>query len=120
MCENKSTTQRGAGSSGNSVVCHEREFWKVLLRERKRHTARRVASVPSVVLTGVGGVYSRGVPSLDRGPCLTRGYLRWGPTWPGGVSKVGAPPSRGRGYLRRKPCLARWVPNAGFNYYRCY
>ena len=25
---------------------------KVLLRERKRHTARRVVSIPSVVLTG--------------------------------------------------------------------
>ena len=29
---------------------------EVLLRERKRHTARRVASTPSVVLTGGGGV----------------------------------------------------------------
>ena len=44
---------------------------KVLLRERKRHTARHVASTPSVVLTGVnpipgpdpdGGTPSLGVP----------------------------------------------------------
>ena len=30
---------------------------KVLLRERKRHTDRRLASTPSVVLTGGGGGY---------------------------------------------------------------
>ena len=59
---------------------------KVLLRERKRHTARRVVSTPSVVLTGypprpdlAGGGYLTWVPP----PVLT-----WGGTWPG------YPPSR--------------------------
>ena len=54
----------------------------VLLRERKRHTARRVASTHSVVLGGGGGVPTLvgGVPTLVRGeylPC-------WGGTHPGG------------------------------------
>ena len=43
---------------------------KVLLRERKRHTARRVASTPYVVLTG------------------------YPPSWPGGVPDLGTPPGR--------------------------
>ena len=48
---------------------------KVLLRERKRHTARRVASTPYVVLTG----YPPGrVPPLARVPPQP-GY----PPWPG-------------------------------------
>ena len=44
---------------------------KVLLREHKRHTARRVVSTPSVVLTGYhpvltwqGGTLPGGVPHL--------------------------------------------------------
>ena len=60
---------------------------KVLLREHKRHTARRVVSTPSVVLTGyptwqgtpvltwLGGYPARGVPYLGT-PILT---------WPGGT-----------------------------------
>ena len=61
---------------------------KVLLRERKRHTARRVVSTPSVVLTGYpppGGVPGPdrvpppgGYPDLD----LT-GYPPWGGTQSG-------------------------------------
>ena len=35
---------------------------KVLLRERKRHTARRVASTPYVVLTGYPPPPSQGTP----------------------------------------------------------
>ena len=48
---------------------------KVLLRERKRHTARRVVSTPSVVLPGYppGGVPDPGTP-------------------PGGVPDPGTPP----------------------------
>ena len=61
---------------------------KVLLRERKRHTARRVVSTPSVVLPGYppppGGVPDQGTP-------------------PGGVPDPGTPPG---GYLT-------WVPPLG-------
>ena len=50
---------------------------KVLLRERNRHTARRVASTPSVVLTREGGGYpipAVGIPHLGyRHPDLARG-----------------------------------------------
>ena len=48
---------------------------KVLLRERKRHTARRVVTIPSVVLTGYppiltwpGGYPAWGVPYLGTPP----------------------------------------------------
>ena len=59
---------------------------KVLLRERKRHTARRVVSTPSVVLTGypphlTGYPPGGGYPDLD----LT-GYP------PGGGTQSGTPP----------------------------
>ena len=42
---------------------------KVLLRERKRHTSRRIASTPSVVLAGPGGTLSqdRGDPQKGHG-----------------------------------------------------
>ena len=55
---------------------------KVLLRERKRHTARRVVSTPSVVLTGY--------PLAGYPPILTwlRGYPTWVPPW------QGTPPGR--------------------------
>ena len=55
---------------------------KVLLHERKRHTARRVVSTPSVVLTGYPPP-GRVPPHPD----LAGGY----PTW---VSPTGYPPSR--------------------------
>ena len=60
---------------------------KVLLRERKRHTARRVVSTPSVVLPGSG------TPPLG-------GYLDLG-TPPGGVTRTSVPPPGG--YLTRVP-----------------
>ena len=42
---------------------------KVLLRERKRHTARRVLSTPSVVLTGYPPPHpGRGVPYMGTPP----------------------------------------------------
>ena len=55
---------------------------KVLLHERKKHTARRVASTPSIVLSGAGVPW--GTPSQDRG---TLGYPhsdldRHPPSWP--------------------------------------
>ena len=70
---------------------------KVLLRERKRHTARRVASTPYVVLTGyppprpdlAGGVPDLGTPQQGtprQGTPPARSG--WGGTWPG------YPPSR--------------------------
>ena len=70
---------------------------KVLLRERKRHTARRVASTRYAV--GGGGVPTLGggrVSTFPGGggvPTLGRGYLpsRGGPTF---LAKVGTPLSR--------------------------
>ena len=68
---------------------------KVLLRERKRHTARRVVSTPSVVLPGYppGGGTWPGYP--PQGGYLTRVPPRGG-TWPGyppgGVPDPGNPP----------------------------
>ena len=71
---------------------------KVLLRERKRHTARRVASVCHAI--PVGGTYAGGgVPTLGGGvPTLVGGYLPWwGSTYPGG----GGGTYPGGGYLPR-------------------
>ena len=48
---------------------------KVLLRERKRHTACRVVSTPSLVLTGYPPW--QGTPHPD----LARGYPTWVPPW---------------------------------------
>ena len=63
----------------------------VLLRERKRHTARRVVSTPSVVLTG----YPPPRPDLAQGCTLLGGTLL---SWPGGYPtwvnpRQGIPPS---------------------------
>ena len=63
-------------------------FWNktVLLRERKRHTARRVASTRSVILGGGGGTYPGGGGTNPGGggtypgggvPTLVGGYLPW-------------------------------------------
>ena len=54
---------------------------KVLLRERQRHTARRVVSTPSIVLTGYPPH-----PDLAQGGYPAGGYPTWYPTW--------VPPSR--------------------------
>ena len=74
---------------------------KVLLRERKRHTARRVASTPYVVLTWVPPC--QGTPPAGYPPILTwsGGYLTWVPPGrvpphqgipPGGPGRVPPPP----------------------------
>ena len=75
---------------------------KVLLRERKRHTARHVVSTPSVVLPGYppppppggggGGVTGPGSP--------LGGYRTWVPPGGGGggyLTRVPPPPPRGGG-----------------------
>ena len=69
---------------------------KVLLRERKRHTAHRIASTLSVVLVGEGDTHRRGgypipgqgVPHLGVLPVLT---------WPGGYPRVPPPPGKNMG-----------------------
>ena len=85
---------------------------KVLLRERKRHTARRVVSTPSVVLPGYpppgGGTWPR-YPPGGTWPGTPRGGVPDpgtppGGTWPGyppGGTWLGYPP--GGGYLTRVP-----------------
>ena len=66
-----------------------RQNKKVLLRERKRHTARRVVTTPSVVLTDLvrGGYPARGVPYLGTPQAGYPPIL----TWPGGVPYLGTP-----------------------------
>ena len=54
---------------------------KVLLRKRKRHTARRVVSTPSVVLPGYPPPPPRGGPGTPPGGYLTQVPPRG--TWPG-------------------------------------
>ena len=79
---------------------------KVLLRERKRHTARHVVSTPSVVLPGYpprGGYPVRYPPGGVPGQVPPRGvYLVRYPDPPGGVYPVRYPP-RGGGYPVRSP-----------------
>ena len=97
---------------------------KVLLRERKRHTARRVMSTPSVVLPGYpprggrggtwpgtppGGVPDPGTPPGGYLTCIPPGgYLTWVP--PRGVPDLGTPPG---GYLTWVPPLTRVPPQGG-------
>ena len=73
-------------------------YKKVLLRERKRHTARRVVSTPSVVLPGYpprGGVPGQVTPPGGSGtPPGGSGYP------PGGGTQSGTPPG-GAGYPPR-------------------
>ena len=81
---------------------------KVLLRERKRHTARCVANTRYVVLTGYppwGGNRSGTPPGGSGYPLPPRGYLVRSP---GGVS--GYPP---RGYLVRYPPGGSGYPPPG-------
>ena len=94
------------GPSGNK---------KVLLRERKRHTARRVTSTPYVVLTGYpphpdlarGGTLAWGVPDLGTPhqgtPCQGTPYQG---TPPARVPPARVPPQVGPG---RVP--PQWLPH---------
>ena len=98
-----------------SVVLANRGHKKVLLRERKRHTARCVANTPYVVLTGYpprggsgyppGGVGGSGYPpggGVRVPPLGGSGYP------PGGCTRSGTPPG-GSGYPRG----GVWVPPRG-------
>ena len=85
---------------------------KVLLRERKRHTARRVVSTPSVILTGYPPVltWPRGVPC--QGGTLLGGTLL-------GVPYLGTPHPGPGAPCQGVPCLGvpcrgypTWVPPA--------
>ena len=80
-------------------------YKKVLLRERKKHTDRRVVSIPSVVLTGYppvltwpGGDPARGYPTwvpLAGYPLAGYPPAGYPPAWypPAGYPLVGYPPS---------------------------
>ena len=100
---------------------------KVLLRERKRHTARRVASTPYVVLTGYppiltwpGGYPAGGVPDLGTPPSRAppgrvpppAGYPLPGrvPPWQGTRPLAGYPPA---GYPPGRVPPARVPPHQG-------
>ena len=90
---------RIASAGGSSSSPNRSENKKVLLRERKRHTARHVSSAPSVVLSQGGGYlipgqglpipgqgihhpWTGGTPSLAGVPSCwpVLGYP-WGGTW---------------------------------------
>ena len=93
---------------------------KVLLRERKRHTARRVVSTPSVVLPGYPPPGGGGLgPGTPRGGGLPDPGFVWVPRGGGGVPDPGTPrggpgtPSGGGGYLTRVPPGGVWVPRGG-------
>ena len=77
---------------------------KVLLRERKRHTARRVASTPSAVLSREGGT-----PSLaGEYPILGSG---WGYPMPSqGVPHPWVPPVWDWGTPWKEPGTSHWGP----------
>ena len=83
---------------------------KVLLRELKRHTARRVAITPSLVLTGGGGWYPIPGPDPDGG-----GYPIPGPDPDGGGGEYPIPgPDRGtlsQVQMGGTPSLARVPPH---------
>ena len=75
-----------------SIGKYKRYNKKVLLRERKRHTDRRVASTPSVVLTGWG--YP--IPGPDRGRGVPYPWMGGYPhLWTGGQGWMGVPPVQG-------------------------
>ena len=87
---------------------------KVLLRERKRHTARRVVSTPSVVLPGYpprGGYPDLGPPPGGYPDLVTPpggGGGVPGPRYPpgGGGTRTSVPPPRGgSGYPPPPGCL---------------
>ena len=70
----------------NDFTCNK----KVLLRERKRHTARRVVSTPSVVLPGYPPPPGGGVPGSRYPPGGSQ------PRYPpGGGTRISVPPPRG-------------------------
>ena len=89
---------------------------KVLLRERKRHTARRVVSTPPVVLTGhpTPAGYPPSWPGLGGYPTCVPPIL----TWPGGYPVRGGYPTwvcpiltcRGAPYLHSRvpPPILTW------------
>ena len=98
---------------------------KVLLRERKRHTACHVVSTPSVVLTGYPPPADYPLPLLTwLGGCHGGGTLpRYPPgrvppilTWPGGYPLAGYPSGRVPLPGRVPPCpdlaggYPTWVP----------
>ena len=86
---------------------------KVLLRERKRHTTRRVVSTPSVVLTGyppsdlAGGYPQQGTPPAGYPPPAGPGRVPPPPP-PTGPGMVPPPPQVCALWHSRKCCKALW------------
>ena len=95
-------------------LCYLKSFCnkKVLLRERKRHTARRVVSTPSVVLPGYPP--RGGYPDLGTPP---GGTQIWVPPSPPGGSRYppggSGYPLGGSGYPPRGGGTRTWVPPGG-------
>ena len=96
-------------------LCYLKSFCnkKVLLRERKRHTARRVVSTPSVVLPGYPP--RGGYPDLGTPP---GGTQIWVPPSPPGGSRYppggSGYPLGGSGYPPRGGGTRTWVPPGGW------
>ena len=96
---------------------------KVLLRERKRHTARRVVSTPSVVLPGYppGGVPSQVPPRGVPGQVPPQGGTRSGTPGgypvrsPRGGTRSGTPPGGGvPGQVPPRGGVPGQVPPGGY------
>ena len=81
---------------------------KVLLRERKRHTARRVVTTPFVVLTGY--------PPPPAGYPLPPGWT-WQGTPPPRLDLAGYPPPAGPGRVPPPRCLPHGILGNVANHY---
>ena len=117
ICEYCAKGFRTATLLAKHVMIHTGIFTlnkKVLLRERKRHTAHRVVSTPSVVLPGYppGGVPGQ-VPPRGYPDPPPRGGTRPGSP-PGGGARSGTPPGGypdpPGGYPVRYPPGGTWTP----------
>ena len=110
ICVNILWDGRNTWVASTFVEVFEQINKKVLLRERKRYTARHISSIPSAVLSQEGG----GTPPLDRRvPHPWPGYpLSW-PGW--GTPLSGVLPGPGQGNPPPRLDLAMYPPPPGVN-----